>query len=256
MQSERGEGREGLRMPRTRIVGAVLACALVACGGSTPEPKAPEPEAPSSSNASNEDHGPKMQVSGGFGSLDPQAVDKTFNALIPKLRTCFKAGQKRVEYLAGDVKFFLHLGTDGAVKYGYLEDSSLGDRETEKCMVDVMKTASWPKPDGGEGEVHSSTGFDANPDVREPTAWSSDKLAETLGKHDADFQKCKEGVQGAFKVTAYVEPDGKFGKVSAVGVTPPNQEGEGKIECLVDALKDLKKIPSPGSYAAKVSFNL
>ncbi len=234
----------------------LLGLALAACGGGTPEPRGPDTSDAPPPRPAPKDDGPKMTVSGELGSLDPQAVDAAFNRLLPKLRGCFKKGQKRVEYLAGDVKFFLHVGTDGAVKFGYLEDSTLGDRETEKCMLDVMQTASWPKPQGGEGEIRSSTGFDPADDVRQPNAWSGDKLAEDLGKHDAEFKKCKEGVSGSFKVTAYVEPDGKHGKITAVGITPPSKEGEGKIECLVDALKDMKKIPSPGSYAAKVSFVL
>jgi hypothetical protein len=35
----------------------------------------------------------------------------------------------------------------------------------------------------------------------------------------------------------------------------PNKDAAEKIDCLVDALKQLP-LPSPGSYAAKVSFTL
>jgi hypothetical protein len=56
-------------------------------------------------------------------------------------------------------------------------------------------------------------------------------------------------------VTGYVEPDGKEGRFSAVGVAPPNKEGEAQVDCIVGALRSIK-LPSPGSYAAKVSFSL
>jgi hypothetical protein len=69
-----------------------------------------------------------------------------------------------------------------------------------------------------------------------------------------------------FKVTAYVQPGepgtgkkhkhaGPHGKVVAVGVASPNKEGDSKADCIVDAVKDWK-MPSPGAYAAKVTFSL
>jgi hypothetical protein len=121
-------------------------------------------------------------------------------------------------------------------------------------MLDALGRAPWPKPDGGDAEVRKPFAFEAG-DAREPTAWSADKMQAALAKHDGDVKKCKEGVSGSFRVTAYVEPDGKEGKATAVGVAPPNKEGEAKVDCIVDAVKSWK-LPSPGSYAAKVSFSL
>jgi hypothetical protein len=92
------------------------------------------------------------------------------------------------------------------------------------------------------------------PDVREPTEWTGDKIAGAVGSNAA-VKKCIEGVNGSFQVTAYVVPDGKDGKVSAVGVSPPNKDGEAKVDCIADALKGMKT-PTPGSYAAKVTFKL
>jgi hypothetical protein len=83
-------------------------------------------------------------------------------------------------------------------------------------------------------------------------------------------------MKGDFIVTAYVEHDdsapeekpkpaaggkkhgkkaGKEhgGKFKALGIVPPNKDGADKVDCIVDALKPLR-LPTPGSYAAKVSF--
>ena len=48
---------------------------------------------------------------------------------------------------------------------------------------------------------------------------------------------------------------GSGGKFKSLGVAAPNKEGAEKVDCLVDALKNLS-LPSPGSYAAKVKFAL
>ena len=56
---------------------------------------------------------------------------------------------------------------------------------------------------------------------------------------------------------AYVEPDksGKGGSVLAAGAASPTKEGDTDVDCLLGVLSKLK-LPTPGSYAAKVSFTL
>jgi hypothetical protein len=114
-------------------------------------------------------------------------------------------------------------------------------------------------------------GFDPA-DARPPADWPSDKIALVLAKQADDALKCKQGVKGTFRVTAYIEPGGgegaekkgrkhggnhgpKEGHVEAVGVAPPSKDGEAKVDCIVDAVKEWR-MPSPGSYAAKVTFIL
>jgi hypothetical protein len=227
-----------------------------ACGGSTPPPQSgPTQVTPENMNAPGEDNTSGMSVSGQLGSLDPNAVERTFEHLQGKFQNCFKSGLSRVEYLGGDVSIFLRIGLDGSVKYTYFEDSSVGDRETEKCILGIVSSTSWPKPKGGEAEARKSFGFDAPADVRAPTSWNSDNIAAAVGKAQGEIAKCKGGVSGNFKGAAYVQPDGKHGKVQAAGLASPSNDGVDKIDCLLGVVQGLQ-LPSPGSYAAKVSFAL
>lgn len=236
----------------TSVLGLVPALLLVsACGGPPPEPVAPVVEAPPPPR-----HSPKLAVQSELGEIDSGATDKVFAELQPKFMACYQDGQRRVEYLSGDVKFFLRVAPDGSTRWVFMEESTLGDRATERCMLDVMSSARWPAPSGGEAEVHKGFGFDPPSNVRPPLEWSTDRIAETLGKSGDDVNRCKGGASGTFHVTAYVQPHGKqHGRVQAAGVAPPNKDGEDKIDCIVDAVKKLK-VPSPGSWAAKVSFIL
>lgn len=231
-----------------------LTILLAACG-SSPPPAPTEPTTETATASKPRRSGPKLDMQTELGEIDPAAVEATMQRTQPKLQDCHKQGLKRIEYLSGDVKFFLRIGQDGRVKYGYLEESSMGDRDTEKCIMQALEAASWPQPKGGEAEVRKSFGFDAPGDVRAPTSWAADKLAQALGKAEDEVKKCREGASGSFKATAYVEPDGKHGKVQAVGVAFPNKDADSKIECLVKTVKSMK-LPSPGSYAAKVTFIL
>jgi hypothetical protein len=271
-----------------RFTTLALGCLLLAACGSKPPPPAAEPvkEATSSSRPS----GPTPQVSQELGSIDQRKVEQTFASLVSgPLETCHKQGRDRIEFLTGDVKLFLRIDGGGKVKYGFFEDTTLGDRETEKCILGALSNASWPKPEGGEAEVRSGFGWGPGGE-REPTSWPSDKVTMALVEAKdvrKDVDKCKHGVKGDFSVTAYVEVDESSGtdkpaakpdkpqpkpkatppkrskkgnkemggKFKAIGVSAKTKEGAEKIDCIIDALKPLE-LPSPGSYAAKVTFSL
>lgn len=278
--------------PDLRLVTAASALAMlgmIAACGSAPKPVIEEPakEDPSRSQRS----GPMPQMSQELGSIDQRKVEQTFaNLQTGALEGCHKQGRDRIEFLTGDVKVFLRIEGSGKVRYGYFEDTTIGDRDTEKCILGVFSGTTWPKPEGGEAEVRSGFGWGPGGE-REPTTWSSDKVTAALvDAKDVrkDVDKCKGGVKGDFRVTAYVEEGAvehaaKHGKNSkppkpkppakpaqskgsgkdkdggghfkAIGIAPPNKDGAEKIDCIVDALKGLD-LPSPGSYAAKVTFSI
>lgn len=266
-----------------RASGLVLCVsALAACGGSKPPPKmeeAPAVEAPRHRG------GGGASVSQELGSIDQRAVERTFDGLQAKLEACHTKGRSRVEYLAGDVKVFLRIDGGGRVKYAFFEESTLGDRDTERCLLDLFAATAWPKPEGGEAEVRNGFGWPGGSE-RPPTPWGPEKAMVAIDA-DKDVKKsvaaCKAGTSGDFVVTAYVEPGepegggagkadtkaaraGKSGKkgastsehggrFQAIGVAPPSKDAAEKVDCIVDALRGTS-LPSPGSYAAKVTFPL
>ncbi len=241
--------------------------AFLGCGGAPPPP----PEAPAAAAPAPAATVAPIQATQELGSIDEDATNRTFASLQSQLLDCQKQGMDRVEFLAGDARFFLRIAQDGTVRWAYLEDATLGDRATEKCLLGVVSAARWPKPDGGEAEVQKSIAFDVG-DARPPVPWSSDKVSSVIARDGGDALQCKKGVKGTFKVTAYVSPGDAAsapshrkatrkskhegaGKVLSVGVAPPSKDGEAKVDCIVDAVMDWK-MPSPGAYAAKVTFSL
>jgi hypothetical protein len=234
----------------------MLLSAVFGCGGGKVEQRptetpADEPQAEKNKPRARRE-GPS--VSQELGEIDQKETERAIAKAQPDVLACQKTGAKRIDYLAGDVRAFVRLDASGQVHWSYLEGSTLGDRATEKCILGALAKAPWPKPVGGEAEIRKSFLFDVG-DAREPASWSPDKMFEPIAKAEADINKCKGGVAGKFAVTAYVVPDGKGGKVESAGVAPPSKEGEAKVDCLVDVVRAMKP-PSPGSYAAKVSFSL
>jgi hypothetical protein len=236
--------------PRRAVAycGLTLAASMsVGCGGEEPPPQAPQAvhEAPAPAR-------PRLKTTSELGDVDPGEVTKAFKALDESFTDCQKRGLDRVEMLAGSVKFFLRIGADGAAKWAYFEESDVGDRDTEKCLLDVVMNARWPKPNGGDAEARYTMELPLQA-TRPPNDWASDKVAAALGKHGDAIDRCKSGVSARFHATMYVGPGGH---VLAAGVATSSKDGAEKADCLAKALVTMKGLPSPGSWPAKVSFGL
>lgn len=229
---------------------SLLLILLAGCG-SSPPPKVEEPVKEERSQSS----GPKLQMSQELGSIDERKVEQTFASLVSgTLENCHKQGRDRVEYLTGDVKVFLRIDGNGRVKYGFFEDSTLGDRETESCMLDALRAVSWPKPVGGEqGIAKRQIHFDPGGDERPPVAWSAGQLGAPWKKAKPAVSECmKKAGTGPIKATLYVDTDGK---PQAVGASVSDEKGEAALACVVEVLRSTT-FPSPGSYASKVSVEI
>ncbi len=262
---------------KTVCLSVSVALFALACGEKT-EPKAPIQESPTEGPKPRKTAGP--QVAQELGSIDERAVQGTMEKLGARLEKCHSDGRGRVEYLSGDVKVFLRIDQVGKVRYGYFEESTIGDHETERCIMEVFSSATWPKPEGGEAEVRHAFGWGPGGE-RSPAPWGPEKVMNALDDSKdvkKEVHKCKGGIKGDFIATAYVEHDdsppeeppakggkrgakkhdknkNEGGKIKSVGIVPPGKDGADKIDCLVDALKTLR-LPTPGSYAVKVSFPL
>jgi hypothetical protein len=222
--------------------------ACQACGGSEPPPQAPEKAA-----EPEKDESTPISTSAEIGGLNEEKVDKTFQSALSDFQRCIDEGAKRVEFLGGSVSFLVKIDTHGKVDHAHLEKSTIGDRDTEKCMLDSLRSKHWPKPVGGEhGLARKSFDFDPPNDVRAPTSWDGDRVSDAIKKLSKKLNACKEGSSGAFEATLYVGTDGT---VMAAGVTPPDDAGESDVDCLVTTLKGAS-LPSPGSWPAKVTFSL
>jgi len=225
----------------------IPALIFLACSETAPAPKTADdkPEV-------EEQHASRLTMSSEIGGLNEEKVNSAFESSLSGLERCLQQGSARVEFLGGSVSFFVKIDSAGKVDGAYLEKSTLGDRDTEKCMLDALRSRKWPKPVGGEhGLARKSFEFDPPNDVRAPAAYDEDHLNKGLGKIAGKLASCKGG-KGSYEATMYVATDGS---VLSASVTPPNEDGEDSVDCLVSTLKGAS-FPSPGSWPAKVTFTL
>lgn len=235
----------------TRALAALsLSLTLSACGGAPP-PAVKEPAPVSTAERESASSGPTFESE--IGALDENKVNAAFKKAADGLGACFDKGAERVPYLAGDVRFMLRIAKNGSVRWAYVKDSNLGDRETEECMLGVLKAASWPRPQGGEGLAENTFNFRPGGDERPPVAWTPEQLGKPFKGAKSALSQCrKKAGTGALKATLYVDTDGK---AKAVGVASADEKGEAAVSCVIGALQSIT-FPSPGSYASKVSVTI
>ncbi len=233
------------------LVIPALALLALACGGATPEAVVAPIEPPERIDA-----GPSYMESE-IGGMNQYDVEDTFTRLQDPIFSCVRDGTDRLREMGGKFSVKLRVNKKGSVISAYLAQSTLGDRETERCVLEVARSVSWPKPLGGEGIAERS--FDVDPSV-EPVQWKAEKVRSARKSLGQKLDKCYREVigsarvpeEGAFTATAYIDARGK---VVAAGVAPPHAAGERAADCLVDALR-ATKFGSPGRKAAKVTFEI
>lgn len=237
-----------LRVGRAAFAVMCLSVAGPGCGEKT-TPAAPPAES-SGAEERREERPDSVSITGIKGTL---SQDEVKNALEPRMLKFARCIQKRsadVEWLAGGVTIEFKVKLDGSVAKAYPRDSSLGDRATERCVIEVAEATRFPAPHGGEADFAWSFDVPLDSSVREPVSLPEELIAETLAKQlNTIASSCGEGSYG---VTAYVDPEGK---VVAAGASTTDEQSAEKLDCVATAVETFT-FASPGSYAAKVRFSV
>lgn len=181
--------------------------------------------------------------------MNEAAVERAFAGLAEPMLACVAARSQRVKEIGGRFLVSIRVDRDGRAKWAYLGESTLGDRDAEKCIADVARSAQWPKPVGGEGLASRS--FDVDPTAT-PVEWDAERIGGAMKIAAKHLWKCKKSPRGTFVATAYVRPNGR---VATAGVVPPDATREEEADCLADVIGKMR-FSSPGRTAAKVTFEV
>jgi len=227
-------------LPTSLCLAAVLA---LGCGGAPPPRAVIEVGTP----VEKIDTGASFYESE-IGGMNEYAVEDAFKSLRRPILRCFESGSERVEALGGSFTVSFRVDRRGATRWAYMKASTLGDRATESCVLDLVRRETWPKPLSGEGLAEKS--FDIEPSSA-PHVVDGKRVRGAVKLAQKRTATCRKGVHGPFLATAYLEPDGR---VRAAGVAPPDEKGEAVVDCVVDELQKLKF--SATGKLAKISFEM
>ncbi len=229
---------------------AVVVPLFIACGGSEPPPRAPEVH---TDDDEDEDNAREVGAMAEIGGMPEEETAAAFRAAFEPIQQCFIDGARKLEYLGGQIAVQVRVGKEGKVDAVFAESSTLGDRNTERCMLQALREADWPAPVGGLiGVAQNNFEFEMTGDVRAPVAIAEFDSQQALNEHRAALEECKGSVQDGFTATVYIDTDGT---ALAAGIASRSAEAETKSDCLVEVLRRAK-YPSPGSWPGKVTFSL
>ena len=220
---------------------------LAACGGGA-DVELAEAESTSTGSeqpAARRDDG--VQIQGLMGTMDADDVRNTLEPKLGRFMRCFSRRYDDIEILGGHIHMGFRVDVEGNVLWVYPTDSSIGDRQTEKCLLDTAAAIRFPRPRGGEAEFGYPLHLDPPEDVRPPVHWEASSVASTVEANRGTLSSCGAG----YTVTVYIAPGGQ---VMAVGASSEQTNAEG-IDCVTEAVSGWA-MPDPGSYPAKVSFSL
>jgi hypothetical protein len=223
----------------------VLVCLFAIGCGTSPSPRAPV--VTDDTPVERIDPGP-TSVESEIGGMNEEAMEDAFAQLQSDVQRCLSVGSSNNGQLGGDLKLKLRVTRQGATRWAYLSASTLGDRSIEKCVLDLVRAKSWPRPVGGEGIAEKTFSIDPQ---KPPAQLEEHRVRVDIAKVRAEAARCKRGIQGAFQATAYVLPDGR---VAAAGVAPPNEDAESASDCVVEAIRKVRF--RSGGRDAKVSFDI
>ncbi len=214
-----------------RTVAFIAMAALAACGGGGGGKKeAAEPETAHSTRVpidppdqdDDDDGDDDMQVEGLHGHLSPSEIQPIIENSWDDVQSCYAKGVGKLRYVGGQVELHFLVAKDGAVKHVHVMHGTLGSWPVEKCVLELLGSVHFPKPEGGEAEFQFPIDFPA----RGKTVAMDDGIAASdLGPKLPELDECREAVDGKrvpqVQVTVYV---GAGGKVTSAGFAADGED--------------------------------
>ena len=225
----------------------VLALAL-GCGGDDEAETGATVDETSGAETARVARNDGVQISGLMGTIDADEVRMAIEPRLTRFLRCFARRYDEIEVLGGHIHMSFRVDVEGNVIWVFPNESTIGDRETERCLIETAAAIRFPRPRGGEAEFGYPLDLDPPEDVRPPVAWAESSVADVLEANRGSLRECGSG----FSVTLYIAPGGE---VMAAGAAADDLDRAANIDCVTDAVRQWE-MPDPGSYPAKVSFSI
>lgn len=183
------------------------------------------------------------------GAMNEHDVERAFGKLQAAVSRCVARGAARVEAIGGSFELSLRILPTGETESAHLSRSTLGDRETERCILQAALDKTWPRPKGGVGEASHEYTIESSVAV---TEWTSGRLKPVMPQIHEKVAKCVMPLAGTWHATLYIS---QSGRVASSGVAPPDAQSAEQADCLVAVLNKFRFGPQR-SKLSKVSFTI
>lgn len=196
----------------------------------------------------------KVQVRGIEGTLANFDVRAKIEERSRDFAKCHESRARMMPMLAGKIEFGIHVMKSGDVSDVDLRASDVGDRELERCFVDIVRAIHFPPPHGGEANVSYTMLLGSSGGGREPEQWNPGRVQHVAAKHSQDVrEECSLSHTETFTVTAYVNASGR---VVAAGVAGSAMAAKERFDCIAEQLSHWPMPKPTKKRFAKVTFPL
>jgi hypothetical protein len=196
----------------------------------------------------------KVGVRGIEGTLSNFDVKVKFDEHAREFTSCHEKRARKVPMLSGNIEFGIHVMKSGEVSEVDLRTSDVGDRELERCFVEIVRGIKFPPPHGGDANVKYTMMLGPAGKGREPEQWSEGRVQHVAAKLGKDLrQECSLERGEAYVITAYVNASGR---VVAAGVAGRAISESTRPDCIVQQLASWPMPKPTKKRIAKVTFEL
>ncbi|MBI4511725.1 MAG: AgmX/PglI C-terminal domain-containing protein [Deltaproteobacteria bacterium] len=195
------------------------------CGGSSKKQVAPPRHRGPGEETTVRDESPVddddesgMQVEGLLGRIEMTDVQPVLEKRWSAIQSCYRNHVGELSYVGGIVDLRFRVGRDGAVTRAWVSQGDLGAWPVERCVLEIARRLTFPKPVGGEAEFSFPIEFPGHGSV---VNLDEQRAEAELGEKLDNLSRCGAGAPSRVRVTVYIAPGGA---VKSVGFSTDAEE--------------------------------
>jgi TonB family protein len=199
------------------------------------------------------DPAPGMSVDSELGVLDTEDVEATLKDHFDDIRGCYQRAGKAQRYAGGRVLLRFLVGGDGVAQDVLVIESTLGNYDVERCLVEVGRRIAFHAPTG-----HKPTTFEYPVEFRSTNQLAvlevdGVKLDHDLSVFLPQLSVCGQLAAEDANAIIYIEPNGFPGSVGlAAGTTLDEDVGD----CMVQTIRRWKMSSTFPGRVMRATFSI
>jgi TonB family protein len=207
----------------------------------------------SSGGIHSADPSPGMSIDNELGVLDTEDVDATLKQHFDDIRGCYHRAGKAQRYAGGRVMLRFLIGGDGIAQDVLVIESTLGNYDVERCLVEVGRRIAFHAPVG-----HKATTFEYPVEFRSTNQLAVLDVDGLKFDHDLSvflpqLAACGQLAADDANAIIYIEPNGFPGSVGlAAGTTLDEDVGD----CMVQTIRGWKMSATLPGRITRATFNI
>lgn len=183
----------------------------------------------------NDDPYKTMTVENEVGVMDTDDVEATIQEHFDEVRGCYARAGKAQKYAGGKVLLRFMVGADGTTEDVRVLESTLGNYEVERCLVDVGRRIHFHAPNGNKPSTFEyPVEFRSTAGAAVLDLDGGAKVEHDLASLLPRLAACGSVAEGEVKAIVWVEPNGVPG---SVGLATEAAVDEDAGDCVVQAIR-------------------